>query len=137
MTDPRFVHLRMHTEYSVTDSIIRIDDAIDEVRRQGGVAFGVTDMMNVFGGLRFYTHAQKAGLKPILGCDIKIKNTALPDSPDVMTLYCMNREGFTALSELLTRAFLETDPRFRGQIDEEWFAEPAAMWEWELPLLKR
>lgn len=126
MTDPRFVHLRMHTEYSVTDSIIRIDDAIDEVRRQGGVAFGVTDMMNVFGGLRFYTHAQKAGLKPILGCDIKIKNTALPDSPDVMTLYCMNREGFTALSELLTRAFLETDPRFRGQIDEEWFAEPGA-----------
>lgn len=50
MTEPRFVHLRMHTEYSVTDGITRIDPAIHKVAKDGGVALGITDLMNVFGG---------------------------------------------------------------------------------------
>ena len=66
---PQFVHLRMHSEYSVTDSTVRLDDAIHKVKDQGVGALGLTDLNNIFGGLIFYTHARKAGVKPILGCD--------------------------------------------------------------------
>ena len=53
MSEPRFVHLRMHTEYSVTDGITRIDPAIHKVAQEGGAALGISDSMNIFGGLRF------------------------------------------------------------------------------------
>lgn len=124
MTEPKFVHLRMHTEYSVTDGITRIDPAIHRVAESGGVALGITDAMNVFGGLRFYTHAQQAGLKPVLGCDIKIKNPGFPNNPYRMALYCMNHTGYHNLCELLTRAYLKMDDEYRGQIKEDWFDEP-------------
>lgn len=126
MTDPRFVHLRLHTEYSVTDGIVRIDPAIHRVMEQGGVALGISDLMNVFGGLRFYTHALAAGIKPILGCDIKVRNEKFPDKPFRMALYCMNHAGYHSLCVLLTRAYLESEGAYRGQIREEWFGEPGA-----------
>ena len=126
MTEPRFVHLRMHTEYSVTDGITRIDPAIHKVAKDGGVALGITDLMNVFGGLRFYTHAQAAGLKPVMGCDIKVKNSGFPDNPYRMALLCMNHTGYHSLCELLTRAFLSKDDEYRGQIEEVWFDEEGA-----------
>ena len=126
MTEPRFVHLRMHTEYSVTDGIVRVDPAIHRVMESGGVALGVTDLMNVFGGLRFYTHALSAGLKPILGCDVKIRNDRFPEKPFRMALYCMNHTGYHSLCVLLTRAFLEVGEPYRGQITDSWFDEPGA-----------
>ena len=126
MTQPRFVHLRMHTEYSVTDGIVRIDPAIERTLAQGGVALGITDLMNVFGGLRFYSHALAAGLKPILGCDIRIRNDKFPDRPYRMAFYCMNHTGYHSLCVLLTKAFLESDDPYRGQIRDEWLEEPGA-----------
>lgn len=126
MTAPRFVHLRMHTEYSVTDGITRIDPAIHKVAEQGGVALGITDLMNIFGGLRFYTHAQAAGIKPIMGCDIRVRNPERPNDPYRMALLCMNHTGYHSLCELLSRAFLDKDEAYRGQIDENWFDEPNA-----------
>ena len=119
MTEPRFVHLRLHSEYSVTDGLVRIDPAIHKTLEMGGVALGITDLMNVFGGLRFYTHALSAGLKPILGCDVKIKNNKFPDNPYRMTFYCMNHTGYHSLCVLLTKAFLEGQDPYRGQICDE------------------
>ncbi len=126
MAEPQFIHLRMHTEFSVDDSIIRVDDAIGRSRELGMPAFGVTDKMNVFGGLRFYTHALKAGVKPILGCDIRVRNKSIPDKPDSLAFFCMNHQGFLSLSELLTRAWLDPNDQFHGQIDEDWLTEPGA-----------
>lgn len=126
MKDPRFIHLRFHSEYSVTDGIVRIDPAIHRTLENGGVALGITDLMNVFGGLRFYTHALSAGIKPILGCDVKIKNHKFPDNPFRMALYCMNHTGYHSLCVLLTKAFLESEDPYRGQIRDEWLDEPGA-----------
>ena len=126
MADPRFVHLRMHTEYSVTDGIVRIDPVIEKVLSQGGVALGITDLMNVFGGLRFYSHALAAGLKPILGCDVRIRNDKFPDRPYRMAFYCMNHTGYHSLCVLLTKAFLECDDVYRGQICDKWLEVPGA-----------
>lgn len=126
MAEPKFVHLRMHTEYSVTDGIVRIDPAIERTIENGGVALGITDLMNVFGGLRFYSHAMSAGLKPILGCDIKIQNGKFHDKPNHLAFYCMNHTGYLSLCKLLTRAYLESEGLFRGQIKDEWLEEPGA-----------
>lgn len=121
MAEPKFVHLRLHSEYSVTDGIVRIDPAIHKMMERGGGALALTDLMNIFGGLRFYTHALAAGLKPILGCDLKIRNGNDAAKPYRMGVLCMNREGYHSLSVLLTKAFLTDDDAFRGQIDPKWF----------------
>ncbi len=120
MADPKFIHLRFHSEYSVTDGIVRIDPVIGRVMKSGGVALGITDLMNIFGGLRFYTHALAAGLKPILGCDLRIRNFNDPDQPHRAAVLCMDRTGYHALCVLLTRAFLTKEDRFRGQVDPRW-----------------
>lgn len=73
---PQFVHLRMHSEFSVTDSTVRLDSAIGKVKEHNVGALGLTDFNNIFGGLIFYTHAMKAGVKPIVGCDLVIENTS-------------------------------------------------------------
>lgn len=121
MSNPGFVHLRFHSEYSITEGMVRIDPIIEKTLEHNGVALGITDIMNLFGGVRFYTHAMKAGLKPIIGCDIRLHNPAMPDNPDRLTVYCMHREGYRNLCELLTRSYLTKDSRLRGQIKLEWF----------------
>ena len=122
---PKFIHLRFHSEYSITDGLVRIDPMIEKVVSQGGVALGITDTMNLFGGVRFYTHAMKAGLKPIVGCDLRLYNDSTPESPDRLTVYCMNRLGYKNLCVLLTRAYLVKDARTRGQVRLEWMAGEA------------
>lgn len=121
MAEPRFVHLRLHSEYSVSDGIVRIDPAIHKMVDRGAAALGLTDLMNIFGGLRFYTHALAAGLKPILGCDLRVKNVKEPGKPYRMGVLCMNREGYHSLCVLLTKAFLTKEDAFRGQVDPAWF----------------
>ena len=121
MTDPRFIHLRFHSEYSITDGIVRVDPMIHAVEKSGGVAIGICDLMNIFGGLRFYTHALAAGIKPILGCDLKVMNPKDLKKPYRLGVYCMNHEGYHSLCVLLTKAFLTKNDAARGLIDPAWF----------------
>ena len=121
MPSPRFVHLRFHSEYSITDGIVRIDPMIHAVLEGGGAAVGISDLMNVFGGLRFYTHALAAGLKPILGCDLKVINPKDLNKPFRLGVLCMNHEGYHSLSVLLTKAFLTNNDAARGLVDPKWF----------------
>lgn len=67
---PDFVHLRLHSEYSITDGIVRIDNAVARARDDGQPALALTDLGNVFGLVKFYQAARKAGVKPLLGADI-------------------------------------------------------------------
>ena len=94
MQDPKFIHLRFHSEYSITDGIVRIDPILHAVMERGGVAIGIADLMNIFGGLRFYTHALAAGIKPILGCDLKIRNPKDAKLPYSMGVICKDQEGY-------------------------------------------
>lgn len=121
MPSPRFVHLRFHSEYSITDGIVRIDPMIHAVLEGGGAAVGISDLMNVFGGLRFYTHALAAGLKPIPGCDLKVINPKDLNKPFRLGVLCMNHEGYHSLSVLLTKAFLTNNDAARGLVDPKWF----------------
>ena len=120
-----FVHLRFHSEYSIQDGIVRLDPILEEVAEQGGVALGLTDSMNVFGALRFYSHAMADGIKPVIGCDLWITNSAQGkrDNPYRLTVYCQNHDGYLSLCELLTRGWMENQYLGRGEVRLEWLTE--------------
>ncbi|MGH8765724.1 MAG: PHP domain-containing protein, partial [Burkholderiales bacterium] len=81
MTAPRFVHLRMHSEYSVADGLVRIDAAVAKAKADGMPALALTDGGNVFGMVKFYTTARAAGVKPVIGVDCWIQNGADREKP--------------------------------------------------------
>ena len=118
---PPFVHLRLHSEFSVVDGVTRIDDVVRRAAEYGQGALALTDSANLFGAIRFYTAARKAGLKPILGCDAWITNEADPALPFRLTLLAQNRTGYLSLCRLISRAWLENQHNEHAQMRTEWF----------------
>jgi DNA polymerase-3 subunit alpha len=126
MASPRFVHLRLHSEFSITDGIVRIDDAIAAAVKDEMGALALTDLSNLFGLVRFYTAARAGGIKPIAGADVWVSNPQDPDQPYRLLLLVQNHSGYLNLCELLSRASLENQSRGRAEIDFTWFSEPAS-----------
>src|SRR5690606_17375830 len=106
-SSPAFVHLRVHSEFSVVDGIVRIPDLIKRVAKLGQPAVALTDLSNLFGLIKFYKGARGAGIKPIAGCDVWLTNDDDPDKPYRLLLLVRNHAGYLSLCELLTRSFLE------------------------------
>src|SRR3972149_5693085 len=123
MDAPRFVPRRMHSEYSVTDGIVRLDEAVAKAKVDGMPALALTDAGNVFGMVKFYTAARAAGVKPLIGVDCWIQNDADRDKPFRALLLCPSRAGFLRLSELLSRAWLKNQHRARAEMAMGWFRE--------------
>ncbi|OGA21519.1 MAG: DNA polymerase III subunit alpha [Betaproteobacteria bacterium RIFCSPLOWO2_02_FULL_67_19] len=123
MADPRFVHLRLHSEYSVTDGIVRLDDAVARAAGEGMPALALTDNANLFGMVKFYKAACAAGVKPVLGADCWIQNETDRDKPSRLLLLCASREGYLKLSTLLSRAWRSNQHRARAEIARSWFGE--------------
>jgi DNA polymerase III subunit alpha len=118
-----FVHLRCHSEYSITDGIVRIDDYIDKALSQNMPALALTDLNNVFGLVKFYKAAREKGIKAILGADLWIENEVNRDQPYRILALCQNDKGYLALSEILTRAYLENQYRGRVEVKKSWLLE--------------
>ncbi len=123
MNTPRFVHLRLHSEYSVTDGIVRIDEAIGRAESDGMPAVALTDSGNLFGMVKFYKAARAAGVKPVVGADCWVQNSADRDKPSRVLLLAASRKGYLRLCELLSRAWLSNQHRSRAEIDKAWLAE--------------
>ncbi len=123
MPAPRFVHLRMHSEYSVTDGIVRIDEAVARAKSDDMPALALTDLGNVFGMVKFYSAARAAGIKPVIGVDCWIQNDGDRDKPLRALLLCSSRAGFLRLSELLSRAWLKNQHRARAELALAWLRE--------------
>ncbi len=123
MNSPRFVHLRLHSEYSVTDGIVRIGDAVKRAASDGMPALALTDLGNLFGLVKFYSGARGKGVKPLAGADVWIVNAEAPEDARRLLLLVRNREGYRQLCELLTRAYVGEGRRDRAEIRREWFAE--------------
>ena len=123
MNSPRYVHLRLHSEYSVTDGIVRIGDAVKRAAGDGMPAMAVTDLGNLFGLVKFYSGARGKGVKPIAGADVWIANPDAPEDASRLLLLVRNRAGYQQLCELLTRAYLVDGRRDRAEIKREWFDE--------------
>src|SRR6266516_6454220 len=106
MSAPRFVHLRLHSEYSIVDGTVRIDEAVAAAAGDCMPAVALTDLANVFGLVKFYKAARAAGVKPIIGCDVWITQESERDKPHRLLLLTESRPGYLRWSELLTRAWL-------------------------------
>ena len=119
-SQPSFIHLRCHSEYSITDGIVRIPEYIKKAVDIGMPALGLTDLSNLFGAVKFYKAATQLGIKPILGCDVWIENEANPDQPYRMALFCQNQQGYIHLSELLSKAFLTNQSRGKAMLKKSW-----------------
>jgi len=109
-----FVHLRVHSEYSVIDSIISLDSLVEECAKHHMPAVALTDQSNLFAAVKFYKAAQAAGLKPILGADVFLKDGAR------LTLLCQNEIGYRNLTVLISRSYLEGQEREIPEIDFDW-----------------
>jgi DNA polymerase-3 subunit alpha len=126
MPAPRFVHLRVRSEYSISDSIVRIDALVERAAADGQAALALTDSANVFGWIKFYRAARGRGIKPILGVDAWLTNDTDRERPFRALLLVRNRTGYLNLCTLLSRAWLENEWRGRGEMRREWFDEMAA-----------
>jgi DNA polymerase-3 subunit alpha len=124
MSQPSFIHLRCHSEYSVVDGTVRIDDYVDHASKDRMPALALTDLANLFGAVKFYKAARGKGIKPLIGCDVWLENETNRDQPYRAMLLCQNHTGYLRLCELLSRAFLHNQYRGRAEIKRTWFAEP-------------
>ena len=123
MSSPAFVHLRLHSEYSVVDGIVRLGDAVSLAKNDSQPALALTDLNNVFGLVKFYKAARNNGIKPIIGCDVFISNEADRDKPSRLLLLCQSHAGYLRLCDLLTRAYLFNQHRGRPEVRKEWLKE--------------
>ncbi|MCE4539316.1 DNA polymerase III subunit alpha [Pelomonas sp. P7] len=121
--DLPFVHLRMHTEYSVVDGTLRTDDAVGAAAKDGQVAAAITDLANLFGGVKFYSAARKKGVQPILGADCWLEAEATDKPPTRLLLLVQNKQGYLNLSELLSRAWIQNVQRNQACLKWEWLQE--------------
>ena len=118
-----FIHLHVHSEYSLVDSTIRIDRLVAACAQAGMPAVALTDQVNLFALVKFYTEAEKAGIKPIAGSDIWIADAADRNKPHRLTLLCQDLEGYRNLSRLLSRAWADGRHGDFALVEAEWLFE--------------
>ncbi len=123
MPAPSFVHLRVHSEYSIVDGMVRLDEAVEAAAADSMPALALTDLGNVFGMVKFYQAARAAGVKPVIGCDAWLENESDRDKPHRVLLLAQSRAGYLRLSDLLTRAYRANQYRGRAELKKRWFAE--------------
>ena len=118
---PSFIHLRCHSEYSIVDGIVRIDDYVAAAKQDGMPALALTDLSNLFGAIKFYKSAREKGIKPLIGCDIWLENSKNRDQAHRALLLVQSHAGYLLLCQLLSRAYLENQYRGRAELKPEWF----------------
>ena len=108
-----FVHLHVHTEYSLLDGACRIDGIMDRVKELGQTAVAITDHGVMYGCIDFYKAAKAAGVKPIIGCEVYMARRGMSDrvhgidnDPYHLVLLCENRKGYENLCLLVSEAFI-------------------------------
>ncbi len=116
----QFVHLHLHTEYSMVDSTVRIPKLMKRCVSKQMPAVALTDQNNLFGLVKFYRKAIDAGVKPIIGLDLRIANDDDPDHPHTMILLVQDNAGYRNLCELVTRSYMEGQVRGQPLARRDW-----------------
>lgn len=117
-----FVHLHLHTEYSLSDGLIRIDELIAKTVQLALPAVAVTDQANLFAAVKFYQAAVKAGVKPILGAECWIENTQDSELPFRLVLLCQNQQGYRNLIQLISRSYVEGQQIDKPIVRRNWLS---------------
>jgi DNA polymerase III subunit alpha len=117
---PGFVHLRLHTEYSLSDSVVRIPELVAATAAAGMPAVAVTDQNNLFAMVKFYREALKCGVKPLIGVDLLLREEGERQTPSRLTLLCQSPAGYRNLARLVSRAYLEGQERGVPRLERAW-----------------
>lgn len=122
-----FVHLRLHTEFSVVDGTNRIDEIVKAAGKDGQPALGISDLNNLFGAIKFYKEARGAGLKPVVGCEVMVQGLGA-DAAAVsrVVLLVQNHQGYLNLCEILARGWTRNVVRAQAVCKAEWLQELGA-----------
>ncbi len=115
-----FVHLTVHSEYSLVDSVVRVPRLLERVQEMGMPAIALTDQSNVFAMVKFYRAAVRLGIKPVLGADVWIAESLDDREPTRLTLLCVDALGFKNLSRLLTLGFADGQHHGRALVLKQW-----------------
>src|SRR5579863_3601232 len=115
-----FIHLRLHSEYSLSDSVVRIAELVAATAAAGMPAVAVTDQNNLFAMVKFYREALKCGIKPLIGVDLGVREEGERAQPSRLTLLCQTPEGYRNLARLVSRAYLEGQERGVPRIERSW-----------------
>ena len=119
-----YVHLRTHTEFSVSDATIRIDEIVKAAAVDGQGALAITDLSNLFGAVKFYKEARSKGVKPVIGAEIVLEGIAA-DAANLsrMVVLVQNTQGYLNLCELLARAYTQNIVKGQPVIKLAWLKE--------------
>ncbi len=116
-----FVHLRIHSEYSMVDGICRINPTLDRIAELEMPAAAFTDHINFCGLIKFYKKCRANGIKPITGVDLLVDDGSDENEPFRMTLLCMNNQGYLNAKILISKAYQENQKRGIPIVDKHWF----------------
>ncbi|HEV2701083.1 MAG TPA: DNA polymerase III subunit alpha [Steroidobacteraceae bacterium] len=116
----QFVHLRLHTEFSLVDSVVRVPELLTATAAAGMPAVAVTDQNNLFAMVKFYREALSQGIKPIVGVDLLIAESAERRGSSRLTLLCQTQEGYRNVTRLITRAYLEGQKNGPPMVERSW-----------------
>ena len=124
-TAPGFVHLHLHSEYSLVDGLITIDALVERTRELAMPAVAITDISNLFALVKFYRAARSAGIKPIVGAQLLVENPEQPGQFAPLLLLVRDQTGYRNLTTLISRGYLENRHQGRALVRQEWVMEAA------------
>ena len=118
-----FIHLRVHSDYSMMDGLNKVKPLLDECVNQEMPAIALTDQMNMCGLVKFYSEAHNRGIKPIIGTDFWVQD--LSESPNIfrLTLLATDNEGYKNITVLISKAYQRGHVDHRPVIDKAWLVE--------------
>ncbi|MGE6169818.1 DNA polymerase III subunit alpha [Aeromonas media] len=125
MADPRFVHLRVHSDFSMVDGLQKIGPIVSAAAANNMPALALTDQMNMCGLVRFYGSAHGKGIKPIVGADFWVQSDELGDEQFRLTLLAMDNDGYQNITLLISRGYQRGHVQGRPVIDKGWLVEHA------------
>lgn len=115
-----FVHLHLHTEYSLVNGMIRLPSLIDQTLQNQMPAVAITDIGNLYGSVKFFNKCVQQGIKPIIGAEIYIENPDKITQPYILVLLVQDEQGYKNLSRLLSRGFREGQQQSLPVIKKDW-----------------
>ncbi|MFN4352850.1 MAG: DNA polymerase III subunit alpha [Hylemonella sp.] len=119
-----FTHLRLHTEFSVVDGTVRIEDIVKAAAKDGQPALAITDLNNLFGAIKFYKEARGKGVKPLIGVEIMLEGLGQdPLATSRLLLLVQNKQGYLNLSEILARAWTGNVVKAQAVVKLAWLKE--------------
>ncbi|WP_324032260.1 DNA polymerase III subunit alpha [Aeromonas caviae] len=125
MADPRFIHLRVHSDFSMVDGLQKIGPIVSAAAANNMPALALTDQMNMCGLVRFYGSAHGKGIKPLVGADFWLQSDELGDEQFRLTLLAMDNDGYQNITLLISRGYQRGHVQGRPVIDKAWLGEHA------------